>query len=146
MLRRDGPLRWTVSVSGPIVSGFFGPGVSRVAAHEFAAYLWVEALPEACEVGSGLHGAMIGREQVYDYRGVGRADARGFFHAEEVLQTGGDPGWLAVVVVNLCYTAALKAQGFRGGLVQLLLAYALLQQGDEIGGSGFEFGKAHKAR
>lgn len=61
------------------------PGVAGVAAHEFAADLRVEALPESGEVGGGLYGAMVGREEMQDEGGALGADARGVLHAEEVL-------------------------------------------------------------
>ena len=89
----------------------FWPGVAGIAAHELAADLRVEALPEAREVGGGLDGALIGGEKVHDDRRAVGAEARGVGHAEEVLQARGDPGGAVGFVVDAGLAAAAEAEG-----------------------------------
>jgi hypothetical protein len=60
--------------------------VAWITAHEFFADLRVEALPEAGQVGSGLHGTMIRREEMNDKGRLIRPDGGSLRHAEEVLE------------------------------------------------------------
>ena len=40
----------------------FRPQVFRISAHQFLPYLWVKPLPEAGQVGGGLHGTLVGSQ------------------------------------------------------------------------------------
>ena len=76
------------------------PFVFGVAAAEFPAELWIQALPEAGEVCGGLDGALVGGEQVDHQSDLPVLDARCFAEAEEILQSRCDPGRLVRVVVD----------------------------------------------
>jgi len=108
-----------------------GPGVAGVTTHEFAADLGVEPLPETGKVGGGLNGALVGGEQVEDYRDAVRAEAGGLVHAEEVLEAGGDPGGLAALVVNLDLAAGFEAQR-SGGVLAEAVSIDGFEPGEEV--------------
>lgn len=90
-----------------------GPGMARVAAHEFAANLGIEASPEAGEIGGGLHGALIGGEELEHDGNLVGAETRCFVHSEKVLKPGGNPGSLAGLVMNFYLAAGFEAKGSR---------------------------------
>ena len=75
--------------------------MAGVAAAEFAADLWISALPETGQIGRHLHGTLIGREQMDHDGHAARPEARRFLHAEEILQARGDPWCFAGFVMNL---------------------------------------------
>lgn len=125
--------------------GFLRPLVARVAAHQFAAHLRVEALPEAREVAGGLHSALVGREQMHNHWGAAGADARCLLHAEEILQTAGDPRRFAAFVMHARPAATGEANLGRGKLLQLSRADLLLDERGEAFRRTLELGKAAQA-
>src|SRR5436190_16044105 len=89
-----------------------------IASHQFAPNLGIQSLPESGKIGGRLDRPLIGSEQMNHNRGSIGANLRCFVHAEKVLQAGGDPRWLATLVVNSGLAAFLQANSRRGEFME----------------------------
>src|SRR5262245_21671476 len=66
--------------------------------------------PEACQVGSDLHGALVGGEN-FDQQGLpAHSNRRGMRQAIEVLNTGREYGWCVGSIANTGTAAARQLQ------------------------------------
>ena len=99
--------------------GVFGPGVPRVFAHELLAELRIKALPEAGEVGSGLDGAVVGREELHHDRHPPCGDARSLMKAEEVLEARRDARGFSGLVPDGHGATAAERHALGGEAVDL---------------------------
>ena len=77
-----------------------------------------------------------------DQRGPVAPYTRGLFHAEEVLQSGGDPGWTVLFVVNLCVASGLQMHGQGREFGEEACASLCFEQRNELAGCVSEAGKA----
>ena len=96
----------------------FGPRMPGIAAGEFLADLWVEALPEARQVAGHLHGTLIRRQEPDNHWDSAPCHGGRFAHAEEVLQARCDPRRLIGFVVDTDLSPDGQSDPFRGNLVQ----------------------------
>ena len=80
-----------------------------IAAHQFAAHLRVQSLPESREVRCRLYRPLIGSEKMNHQRGSIRSYPRRVPHAEKILEGRCDPGMLAVLVVDFCLASILQS-------------------------------------
>src|SRR5689334_20549475 len=85
----------------------FRPTMFRISPRQFAANLWVKALPKARKIGGHLHRAMIRGQQMDDNWGA--ADQRSLTHSEEILQARCDPRRFSVSVVDFDAPSAGEA-------------------------------------
>src|SRR5579863_9674405 len=109
----------------------------RVAAAQFFAQLWIEALPEAGQIGGCLYGPLVRREQMDNQRNLVASDARALADAEEILQPRCDPGRLAAFVMDGRVAAAGQAQTGWSELLERLRAGALFEELHQVGGHFF---------
>ena len=116
-----------------------------IAPHQFATNLWIEPLPEACQVSRGLYWTVVRRKQVNDDRHLSRSYSRSFAHTEEVLQSGRNPGRLAVFIVDPRLPSALQSERFGRNLIQLPDTDFLRQHRNEISCCGFQFSEAQQS-
>jgi hypothetical protein len=105
------------------------PGIS---AHQFAAHLRIEPLPESGKVSRGLHSPLIRREQVYYKRGTVGPNAWRLSHPEKVLKTRRYPWGLVAAIVNLGLTPALQPNVHRSEFPQKLRIRLLLEKENEV--------------
>src|SRR5580692_9212952 len=105
----------------------------RIASHQFAAYLWIQALPESRKIRCRLHRPVIRSQQVNHYRRPPRPNSWRLAHSEKVLQAGCNPRRFATLIVNLGLPATLQAQTRWRYLTQLSTALQLLfKDGNKI--------------
>jgi hypothetical protein len=86
--------------------------MSRIAAHELFADGRVVTLPEPCEIGCDLDGALVRGTEMQRQRERTTKDARPVAAAEKVLEAGFDPRGLTELVVHLDAPAAGEAYPF----------------------------------
>ena len=97
-----------------------------ISAHQFAAHLWIESLPESGKIIRCLYSSLVRCEQMYYQRDKGGPNARCISHPKEVLKARRNPRWLVSAVMNLGLTPTLQSNGRRSKFPQKLLIYLLL--------------------
>src|SRR5580692_1095056 len=98
----------------------------RIASHQFAAYLWIQALPESRKIRRRLHGPLIRGQQMNHHRRSLRPDSWRLAHPEKVLQARRNPWRFSALIMNFGLSATLQAYARWCDLTQPSTALHLL--------------------
>src|SRR5688572_21156609 len=99
------------------------PGVFRITPAQLATQLWIQPVPETCQIAGLLYGSLIGREEMHENGNAASRNGRRLCEPEEILKTRCDPRRLIAHVVHL-HLPRSQRQPLGGNLVQSVFTFA----------------------